>query len=72
MLKYSHPWLALLLHYWPAAIMLPMILLLIVVLALITRWWDRRDRGADPRAGAARAPGGRAPELATDAAVQRA
>jgi hypothetical protein len=43
MLRYTHPWLALLLHYWPAAILLPTILLMIAVLALITRWWDRRD-----------------------------
>ena len=51
MLKYSHPWLALLLHYWPAAILLPTILLLITALALITRWWDRRDAARDPALG---------------------
>lgn len=46
MLKYSHPILALLLHYWPAAIFAPSILLLIVVLVLVTRRWDARDAAA--------------------------
>ena len=46
MLKYSHPWLATLLHYWPAAIMLPTTLLVITLLAFLTRWWDQRDEAA--------------------------
>ena len=46
MLKYSHPTLALILDYWPITIFAPMILLMIAVLALITRWWDRRDQAA--------------------------
>lgn len=46
MLKYSHPMLALILEYWPITIFAPTILLLIATLALITRWWDRRDRDA--------------------------
>jgi hypothetical protein len=46
MLKYSHPLLALILEYWPITIFAPTILLLIATLALITRWWDRRDREA--------------------------
>ena len=46
MLKYSHPVLALVLHYWPAAIFAPSILLLIVVLVLVTRRWDARDAAA--------------------------
>ena len=46
MLKYSHPMLALILEYWPITIFAPTILLLIATLALITRWWDRRDREA--------------------------
>ena len=46
MLKYSHPTLALVLDYWPITIFAPTVLLLIATLALITRWWDRRDRVA--------------------------
>ena len=46
MLKYSHPMLALILEYWPITIFAPTILLLIATLALITRWWDRRDQEA--------------------------
>jgi hypothetical protein len=57
MLKYSHPWLALLLHYWPAAIMLPTIFLVIIVLTMVTRWWDRRDAERAPEL-ARRAHGG--------------
>jgi hypothetical protein len=41
--KYNHPTFAWMLDYWPAAILLPSILILIAVLALITRWWDKRD-----------------------------
>jgi hypothetical protein len=46
MLKYSHPMLALILEYWPITIFAPTILLGIATLALITRWWDRRDQEA--------------------------
>ena len=46
MLKYSHPTLALILDYWPVTIFMPAILLLIATLALVTRWWDRRDQEA--------------------------
>ncbi len=46
MLKYSHPTLALILDYWPVTIFMPAILVLIAVLALVTRWWDRRDEAA--------------------------
>ena len=46
MLKYSHPMLAMLLHYWPTAIFLPTILVVIVTLAMVTRSWDRRDEEA--------------------------
>jgi hypothetical protein len=46
MLRYSHPTLAYLLHYWPVTIFLPAILLLIAVLAVITRRWDARDAAA--------------------------
>jgi hypothetical protein len=43
MLRYSHPWLAYILHQWPATIFLPSVLLLVAVLALVTRWWNHRD-----------------------------
>jgi hypothetical protein len=46
MLKHSHPVLALMLHYWPATIFAPSILLLIAVLVLVTRRWDARDAAA--------------------------
>ena len=45
-LKYTYPELYTILHYWPATVLLPCILLLIASLALITRWWDRRDAEA--------------------------
>jgi hypothetical protein len=41
--KHNHPTLAWMLDYWPATILLPSILILIAVLALTTRWWDKRD-----------------------------
>jgi len=44
--RYNHPTLAWMLDYWPATILLPSVLLLIAVLALITRSWDQRDQGA--------------------------
>ena len=44
MLKYTHPTLAWILDLWPITIFAPTILLLIATLALITRWWDRRDQ----------------------------
>ena len=43
MLKSSQPSLPFILDYWPATLFLPSVLLLIAALALITRWWDRRD-----------------------------
>ena len=46
MLKYTHPTLAWLLHYWPATIFLPTVLLLIAVLAMVTHRWDQRDKAA--------------------------
>jgi hypothetical protein len=56
MLRYSHPWLAALLDHWPAAVVLPGTLVVIAVLALVTRRWDQRDeadRAATRRAEAA-------------------
>lgn len=46
MLKYTHPTLAWLLDLWPITIFAPTVLLLIAILALITRWWDQRDQAA--------------------------
>jgi hypothetical protein len=43
MFKYSHPTLAFFAEYWPTTIFLPTILLVIAVLAVITRRWDQRD-----------------------------
>jgi hypothetical protein len=43
MLKYSHPVLAVLVHYWPSMVLLPSLLILIAALAMVTRWWDARD-----------------------------
>jgi len=58
MLKYSHPTLALVLDYWPITIFAPTVLLLIATLALITRWWDQRDRAAQESVRAAASPAG--------------
>jgi signal peptidase I len=46
MLKYDHPTLALFVAHWPLMILVPAILLLLVVLAMITRRWDWRDQSA--------------------------
>jgi hypothetical protein len=43
LLKYSHPVLAVFMHYWPSMVLLPIILLVIASLAFVTRWWDHRD-----------------------------
>ena len=43
MWRYTHPELYVLLRHWPATVLLPLVLVLIAVLALITRRWDQRD-----------------------------
>lgn len=43
MLRYEHPWLAYLVSHWPVFIFLPSILVVMLALALLTRWWDKRD-----------------------------
>ena len=52
MLKYSHPDLALLAHYWPLMVFLPLVLIVVVSLATVTHFWDQRDdearRSPDP------------------------
>jgi hypothetical protein len=60
--KYSHPTLAWILDYWPATVLLPAVLILIAGLALVTRWWDERDRvAAEERAEAAGTSSSRRP-----------
>jgi hypothetical protein len=49
MLKYSNPTLAWILEHWTITIFLPAILLMVAVLALVTRWWDGRDESARQR-----------------------
>ena len=46
MLKYGHPTLALVIAHWAPMILVPAVLLLLAVLAMITRWWDWRDQSA--------------------------
>jgi hypothetical protein len=53
MLKYSHPTLAWMLEHWPITVFLPAVLLLIAVLVLITRSWEKRDQEAREAARAA-------------------
>jgi hypothetical protein len=45
----NHPALAWVVDYWPAVVLVPAVLLLIVVLALVTRWWDRQDESVRTR-----------------------
>jgi len=46
MLQQSHPVLAWILEYWTITIFVPAILVLVAVLTLVTRRWDRRDEFA--------------------------
>jgi hypothetical protein len=46
MLKYNYPILAFFVAHWPALIFLPSVIGVMVVLALITRAWDKRDEAA--------------------------
>jgi len=48
----SRPVLDLFVEQWPLLIFVPAVLILIAVLAGVTRWWDRRDaeRSAEPTA----------------------
>jgi hypothetical protein len=49
MLKYSNPSLAWIVEHWTITIFLPAILLMVAVLALVTRWSDGRDESARQR-----------------------
>ena len=42
-LKHNYPVLWVFVEHWPLLILTPAVLLLIAVLALITRQWDQRD-----------------------------
>jgi hypothetical protein len=64
--RYNHPTLAWMLDYWPATILLPAVLLLLAVLALITRWWDRKDEFAAQQTGRGAATPARARPMASD------
>jgi len=44
MLQQSHPVLAWILQYWTITIFVPAILVMVAVLAFITRRWDKRDQ----------------------------
>ena len=46
MLKYNYPWLAYLFDHWPFMVLLPMVLVVLAVLAWVTRWWDEKDEAA--------------------------
>jgi hypothetical protein len=56
----SRPVLDLFVEQWPLLIFVPAVLILIAVLAGLTRWWDRRDaeRSAEPTARQADATAG--------------
>ena len=60
----SRPVLDLFVEQWPLLIFVPAVLILIAVLAGVTRWWDRRDakRSADTTARRVDATAG--PEVA--------
>jgi hypothetical protein len=45
----NHPTLAWFVDYWPSVVFVPTILLVIVVLAVVTRWFDRRDESIQAR-----------------------
>lgn len=48
MLKYNHPVLAYILAHWTITLLLPSLIVLVVTLALITRWWDQKDERSNP------------------------
>ena len=46
MLKYNYPWLAYVFDHWPFMVLLPVVLVVMAVLAYLTRWWDQKDEAA--------------------------
>ena len=53
----SRPVLDLFVEQWPLLIFVPAVLILVAVLAGVTRWWDRRDAQRSTKATARRADG---------------
>jgi hypothetical protein len=49
MFEQNHPDLAWILEYWTITIFVPAILVLVAVLTLVTRRWDRQDESARKR-----------------------
>ena len=60
----SRPVLDLFVEQWPMLIFVPVVLILIAVLAGVTRWWDRRDAQRSTKATARRADGATGHEVA--------
>ena len=60
----SRPVLDLFVEQWPMLIFVPAVLILVAVLAGVTRWWDRRDAQRSTKATARRADGATGHEVA--------
>jgi len=60
----SRPVLDLFVEQWPLLIFVPAVLILIAVLAGVTRWWDRRDAERSADTTARRADAATGPEVA--------
>jgi hypothetical protein len=59
----SRPVLDLFVEQWPLLIFVPAVLILIAVLAGVTRWWDRRDAERSAETTARRADTATGPEV---------
>ena len=64
----SRPLLDLFVEQWPMLIFVPAILILIAVLAGVTRWWDRRDAQRAAKTTSRRADAAAGHEVATRSA----
>jgi hypothetical protein len=60
----SRPVLDLFVEQWPMLIFVPVVLILIAVLAGVTRWWDRRDAERSAATAARRADAATGHEVA--------
>jgi hypothetical protein len=60
----SRPVLDVFVEQWPLLIFVPAVLILIAVLAGVTRWWDRRDAERSADTTARRADAATGPEVA--------
>jgi hypothetical protein len=45
----SRQMLDLFIQHWPLLIFVPTVLILLAVVAVVTRWWDRRDAQRRPK-----------------------